>query len=92
VHNRSTAPVDFSVLEEIEQQQTLNKLNKEPTMLEIIKAIKVMRSNAAPGESGVIGKCLKDCSSQRKKSKLFMKSSKRAGMMNKRTHSGEWHP
>jgi hypothetical protein len=31
-------------------------------VLEIIKAIKVMRSDAAPRELGVIGKCLKHCS------------------------------
>jgi hypothetical protein len=34
-------------------------------MLEIIKAIvKVVRSDAAPEESGVIGKCLKHCSGE----------------------------
>jgi hypothetical protein len=33
-------------------------------MLGIIKAIKVMRSDAAPGESKVIGKCLKHCSKE----------------------------
>jgi hypothetical protein len=62
VYNRSDAPVDFSVLEDIEQRQTLDKLDEEPTVLEIVQAIKVMRSDAAPGESGVIGKCLKHCS------------------------------
>jgi hypothetical protein len=45
--NRSDAPVDFSGLEEIEQRQTLDKLDEEPIMLNIIKAIKVMRSYAA---------------------------------------------
>jgi hypothetical protein len=64
-HNRSNAPVDFSVLKEIEQRQTLDKLDKEPTMLEIIKAIvKVVRSDGAPGESGMIRKCLKHCSGE----------------------------
>jgi hypothetical protein len=64
VYNRSDAPVDFSALEEIEQREILDKLDEEPTMLEIVKAIKVMRSDVAPGESGVIGKCLKHCSGE----------------------------
>jgi exonuclease III len=64
VYNRSDAPVDFSVLQDIEQRQTLIELDDEPTVLEIVQAIKVMRSDAAPGKSGVIGKCLKHCSGE----------------------------
>jgi hypothetical protein len=30
-------------------------------MDELIRAVKVMRGEAAPGESGVVGRCLKHC-------------------------------
>ena len=50
-----------SLLKEIKQRQTFDKLDEEPSMLEIIKAVKVMRSDVAPGESRVIEKCLNHC-------------------------------
>jgi exonuclease III len=64
VYNRNDAPVDLSVLENIEQREVIMELEREPEMAELIRAVKVMRSDAAPGESGVVGKCLKHCSAE----------------------------
>jgi hypothetical protein len=58
------APVDFSVLEDINQLEMLPELEREPKMLELVKAIKAMRGEAAPGQSGVVGNCLKHCSAE----------------------------
>jgi exonuclease III len=64
VYNRDDAPVDFSVLEDIKQREMLPELEREPEMLELVSAIKAMRGEAAPGESGVVGNCLKHCSAE----------------------------
>jgi hypothetical protein len=61
VCNRDDAPVDFSVLEDINQREMPPELEREPEMLELVKAIKAMRGEAAPGESRVVGNCLKHC-------------------------------
>ena len=63
VYYRDDAPVDLSVLEEdSKQQEMLPELERELEMLELVRAIKAMRGEAAPGESGVVGNCLKHCS------------------------------
>jgi exonuclease III len=64
VYNRNDAPVDFTVLESVEQRTMLPELDRPPEMEELIRAVKVMRGEAAPGESGVVGRCLKHCSAE----------------------------
>ena len=64
VYNRDDAPVDFSILESVEQREILPELERPPEMNELIRAVKVMRGEAAPGESGVVGRCLKHCSAE----------------------------
>jgi exonuclease III len=64
VYNRDDAPVDFSVLDSVEQREMLTELERPPEMDELIRAVKAMRGEAAPGESGVVGRCLKHCSAE----------------------------
>jgi hypothetical protein len=60
--NRDDAPVDFSVLDSVEQREMLlPELERPPGMDELIRAVKAMRGEAAPGESGGAGRCLKHC-------------------------------
>ena len=56
--------MDFSVLESIEQRDVIAGLERKPEMTELIRAVRVMRGEAAPGESGEVGRCVKHCSAE----------------------------
>lgn len=59
VYNRTDAPVDFTVLDEVEQRPTVGNIDHEPTFEELKDAIKKMRHDKAPGPSGVTSEALK---------------------------------
>jgi hypothetical protein len=59
VYNRDDAPVDFSVLEDIDQWRTIWRLADPPTMKEMITGIQSMANNKAPGASGIPAEALK---------------------------------
>ena len=59
VYNRTDAPVDTSVLQNIQQRPMKHHLNNPPTRLEISKHIEKAGQDKAGGESGITGRALK---------------------------------
>jgi hypothetical protein len=57
--NRDDAPTDPTVLEDIEQRRTMYELNDPPTPEETEEAIKGLKNNKAPGQSGVMAEGIK---------------------------------
>jgi hypothetical protein len=57
--NRDDIDTDFSVLDDIRQRPTETELGHTPTRDEILQALKKMKNNKAPGESGVSAEALK---------------------------------
>jgi hypothetical protein len=57
--NRDDVDTDFSVLDDIRQRPTETELGHTPTRDEILQALKKMKNNKAPGESGVSAEALK---------------------------------
>ena len=57
--NRTDAPVDFSVLDEITQRPTEHDLDSPPTFSEMTDTLKQLANNKAPGESGIPIEALK---------------------------------
>jgi len=59
VYNWDDAPVDYKVLNNIDQHKTLHSLGNVPTIKDMTAAISQMANNKAPGKSGIPAEALK---------------------------------
>ena len=59
LYNRTNAPIDPTVLDEVDQRPLMDSLGAPPTFDEMEDAIRKMRNNKALGESGIPAEALK---------------------------------
>ena len=74
LYNRTDAPFDPTVLDEIDQRPLEATLGAPPTFDELEDAIRKMKNNKAPGESGVPAEALKALSTSQREIVLQMVS------------------
>ena len=57
--NRDDAPVDWTVLDDIQQRSILYEIADPPTLAELDEALRSLRNNKAPGKSGIPAEAIK---------------------------------